>query len=130
MRLASIISRIERHVDRAHKLMKRDLSDVVFSAISMECFQAINSAIDLGEFLISKYNLGMPSTYREIFEILQRNNIITDEILNKMKKLIFYRNLIAHEYYTIGEKDLEEIVKMLDALKDLIRSVKEYENRN
>ena len=129
MRLSIIISRIERHVKRANELVNRDLSDdVVFSALSMECFQAINSAIDLGEHLVSKHNLGIPSTYREVFEILHKNKIINEEILNGMKKLIFYRNLIAHEYYTIEVKDLKEIVDMLNVLLDLVESVKRYEN--
>jgi len=109
--------------------MDRDLSDdVIFGALSMEYFQAINSAIDLGEYLVSKYNLGIPSTYREIFEILHKNKIISDEILSGMKKLIFYRNLIAHEYYTIEAKDLKEIVSMLNILLDLVESVKRYQS--
>lgn len=129
MKLPVIISRIERHVKRANELMDRDLSDdVIFSALSMECFQAINSAIDLGEYLVSEYNLGIPSTYREIFEILHKNKIISDEILSGMKKLIFYRNLIAHEYYTIEAKDLKEIVSMLNILLDLVESVKRYQS--
>ncbi len=40
MRLASIVSRIEKHKRRAKELGKSDLSnDVVFSALAMECFQ-------------------------------------------------------------------------------------------
>ena len=129
MKLPVIISRIEKHVKRANELMDRDLSDdVIFGALSMECFQAINSAIDLGEYLVSEYNLGIPSTYREIFEILHKNKIISDEILSGMKKLIFYRNLIAHEYYTIEAKDLKEIVSMLNILLDLVESVKRYQS--
>ena len=129
MKLPVIISRIERHVKRANELMDRDLSDdVIFSALSMEYFQAINSAIDLGEYLVSKYNLGIPSTYREIFEILHKNKIISDEILSGMKKLIFYRNLMAREYYTIEAKDLKEIVSMLNILLDLVESVKRYQS--
>ncbi len=83
MRLASIVSRIEKHKRRAKELGKSDLSnDVVFSALAMECFQAVNSAIDLGEFMVSEKNLGFPSKYKEIFELLHEAKVISRETLD------------------------------------------------
>jgi hypothetical protein len=52
MRLASIISRIEKHKKAAKNLVKKDVSNyLVFNSLAMECFQAVNSAIELGEFI-------------------------------------------------------------------------------
>ncbi|MBU4373809.1 MAG: DUF86 domain-containing protein [Candidatus Methanoperedenaceae archaeon] len=81
--MASIVSRIEKHKRRAKELGKSDLSnDVVFSALAMECFQAVNSAIDLGEFMVSEKNLGFPSKYKEIFELLHEAKVISRETLD------------------------------------------------
>jgi len=89
IRLASIISRIEKHINRAKEIVKKDISDdIVFNALAMECFRAVNSAIELGEYIVSEKNLGFPSKYREIFELLYRAKII-DKRLNKIKRLIF-----------------------------------------
>lgn len=125
MRLASIVSRIERHKRKAKELGKSDLSnDVVFSALAMECFQAVNSAIDLGEFMVSEKNLGFPSKYKEIFELLHEAKIISRETLDGFKRLIFLRNLISHEYYTISQEELKEMVNLLERMEELIRNAK------
>ena len=125
MRLASIISRIERHKEKAIELVEKDVSDyLVFNSLAMECSQAVNSALELGEFLVSENNLGFPSTYREIFELLYQNKMISKETLSSMKRLVFLRNLIAHEYYTIKEDELKEMANLLACLDELVEKAK------
>lgn len=125
IRMASIISRIERHKDKAKELVKEDISNyLVFSTLAMECFQAANSAIELGELMVSDKNLGFPSKYREIFELLYNAKAISKKTLEDIKRLIFFRNLISHEYYAITEKELKEMANLLECLDELIESAK------
>ncbi len=67
---------------------------------------------------------GYPSTYREIFELLHKHKIIDEEAFENMKRLIFLRNLIAHEYYKITESELIEMVKLIEHVKNFIEKVK------
>lgn len=125
MRTALIISRIENHRIKAKELSKKNLSDsIVFNALAMECFQAVNSAIELGELLVSEKNLGFPANYREIFELLYKNNVIRRKTLEDVKRLIFLRNLISHEYYEITQKELKEMAQLLDSLTELVKNAK------
>lgn len=125
MRLASIISRIEKHKRKAEELIKKDVSEyLVFNSLAMECFQTVNSAIELGELIISEKNLGFPSSYREIFELIYSEGMISKKTLGDIKRLIFLRNLIAHEYYTIKEGELKEMAELLTCLDELIKSAK------
>lgn len=125
IRLASIISRIERHKKKAAELIKEDVSDyLVFNTLAMECFQTVNSAIELGEFIVSEKNLGFPSRYREIFELLYNAKIISKKTLEDTKRLIFLRNLIAHEYYTITEEELKEMANLLGCFDELVENAK------
>lgn len=125
MRKADIISRIERHKSKAKELSKKDTSDYyVFSALAMECFQMINSAIELGELIVAEKNLGFPSKYKEIFDILHDNKFIGKKANDALKRLIFLRNLIAHEYYTIKNEELLEIVELADNIEGLVKSAK------
>ena len=78
----------------------------------------------MGEIIISEKELGFPSKYREIFEILYRENIIDKETLNGIKRLIFLRNLIAHEYYTIKIEELKEMVRLLKYVDKFVAKVK------
>ena len=125
IRLASLLSRIEKHREKAKELKEKDVSEyLVFNSLAMECFQAVNSAIELGELIVSEQNLGFPATYREIFELLHDAGVVTKENLNKMSKLIFLRNLIAHEYYRITEEELKEMAELLSCLDELIEGAK------
>ena len=125
IRLASLLSRIEKHREKAKELKEKDVSEyLVFNSLAMECFQAVNSAIELGELIVSEQNLGFPATYREIFELLHDAGVVTKENLNKMSKLIFLRNLIAHEYYKISEEELKEMTELLSCLDELIEGAK------
>lgn len=124
-RTASIILRIEKHKTKAKEIAGKDLSDyITFNALAMECFQAVNSAIDSGELIVSEKNLGFPSKYRDIFELLYEAKMISKGTFEKIKRLIFLRNLISHEYYTITRKELKEMVDLLDCLDELIASAK------
>ncbi len=126
MRLANIILRLENHIERARDLLKEDISEyLVYTSLAMECFQAVNSLIDLGEYIITELKLGFPSTYKEIFELLYKNKIIDKETFNAIKRLIFLRNLIAHEYYRISEGELKEMVELLDYAEILIERIRE-----
>jgi uncharacterized protein YutE (UPF0331/DUF86 family) len=64
------------------------------------------------------------STYSEIFEILNKNGIINEEELKKAKRIVFLRNLIAHKYYRIKEKDLKNMVDLLEEMRNFINKVK------
>ncbi|HIH96928.1 MAG TPA: DUF86 domain-containing protein [Thermoplasmata archaeon] len=125
IRLASIISRTQRHKEKAKELLKQNTSDyLVFNALAMECSQAVNSAIELGELVVSEKNFGFPSTYGEIFKLLYGNKMISKKTLNESKRLVFLRNLIAHEYYNIKEEELREMATLLECLDELIENAK------
>ena len=46
--------------------------ELVFDALAMHCFQAVNAVIELGESIVSERKLGFPSKYREIFENIKK----------------------------------------------------------
>ncbi|MDI6708438.1 MAG: DUF86 domain-containing protein [Candidatus Thermoplasmatota archaeon] len=127
IRLASVISRIEKHKRKAKELSKQDLSNyLVFSALAMECFQAVNAAIDSGGLIVSEKRLGYPPKYREIFEFLYNEKIIGNKTLENIKRLIFLKNLISHKYYTITERELKEMANLLDCLDELMKKAKGF----
>lgn len=116
MRLSKAVLRFERHLNGALKLKNKDISDyLIYNTLAMECFQAVNSLIEIGEYLVGKKMLGYPSTYREI---------ITKDELNYTKRLIFLRNLIAHEYERISEAELLEMVDLLSKVNPFISRIK------
>jgi uncharacterized protein YutE (UPF0331/DUF86 family) len=128
MKLVENILRFEEHFQNARKLVDENITDyLVYNTLAMECFQAVNALIEIGEYIVTKKHIGFPSTYREIFELIHKNQMITDDVLNATKRLIFLRNLIAHEYYKIKQEELKEMVKLLGVVKDFVEKAKEVE---
>ncbi len=125
MRLVEYVLRFERHLEGAKKLKSRDVRDYfVYNTLAMECFQAVNTLIDIAQYIIIRKRLGFPSTYRELFEILEEAGYISKEELKAFKRLVFLRNLIAHEYYRISENELLEMVNVLEKCSDFVNRVK------
>ncbi|MCD6493988.1 MAG: DUF86 domain-containing protein [Archaeoglobaceae archaeon] len=125
MRLAEYILRFERHLKGALNLKSKNVKDYfVYNTLAMECFQAANTLIDLAQYIVAKKKLGFPSTYRELFEILENEGYISEDELRTFKRLIFLRNLIAHEYYRISESELLEMVNLLEKCSDFVSRIK------
>jgi len=125
MRLVEYILRFERHLEGAKKLKSKDVRGYfVYNTLAMECFQAVNTLIDIAQYIVAKKKLGFPSTYRELFEILEEAGYISEEELKAFKRLVFLRNLIAHEYYRISENELLEMVNLLEKCSDFVNRIK------
>ena len=80
MRIAEYILRFERHLKGAVNLKSRDVKDYfIYNTLAMECSQAANTLIDLAQYIVAKKKLGFPSTYRELFEILENEGYISED---------------------------------------------------
>ena len=71
-----------------------DLSDSRnFYAASMILFALLNRVLDLGSEVIIARGSGIPTTYREIFSLLEQEGIITHTLAQSMKHFVTCRNL-------------------------------------
>jgi len=89
--------------------------------LSVEC------VIDIGEHLISIAKFKKPETYRETFEILEKEQVISFVLSNKLQTLVDFRNKLVHVYATIS---LERIYKIytqeIDTVPEFIKIVKRF----
>ncbi len=88
-------------------------------------FSILNRTIALGEEIVMASNLGMPSTYKEIFRLLVKNKLIDANLGEGLSNLVFYRNLPSHEYYELTEKNVFDISKRIGIVKKFTRRTKE-----
>ena len=89
--------------------------------------QAVNALIEVAEHVVVRKRLGIPSSYREIFEILQRQRWHSGEELQAAKSLVFIGNVIAHEYHRLRPEDLRNAVDGLAQVQGFIRRAAERE---
>lgn len=128
-RMTVIIKDIERFSRDLSELDIKGIQDLQdkskFYASSMILFSIINRAIDLGEEIVSYKKLGFPGTYKEIFYLLQKNNIIDKDLYQSLLDLIHFRNLAAHEYHTFTREDVFKAFKKINAVKNFVNAIKE-----
>ena len=128
-RITKMISDIERYLQDLKELdiqRVEDLNDKKnLYALSMVLFSITNRTIDLADEIVMANDLGMPSTYRETFKLLARNGYIDATLMEKMSKLVSYRNLLAHEYYDVTKKDLFDLQKNIGMVRQFVDIVKD-----
>ncbi|NSW76216.1 MAG: DUF86 domain-containing protein [Candidatus Atribacteria bacterium] len=84
-------------------------------ALRYGLLETIQSAIDLACHLVSRDNLGNPSTYAECITILEKNGYIDTILARRLTGMVGLRNLLIHEYATI---DLKELYQCLFEIED------------
>ncbi len=95
-----------------------------FHAVSMLLFSIINGAITLGEEIVAVKSLGFPASYREVFEILNKNGIISRELTTDMSRLVSYRNMFAHEYNDFAVPDVWDALQRIRSAKVFVGEAK------
>jgi len=98
-------------------------------AVILNIQRAIQQAIDLGSYLIKKHKFGIPKSSKEIFEILEKQGVIDENLSENLQKMTGFRNIAIHEYTKLQLDIIKYIID--DRLKDLIefeKAVKNYES--
>lgn len=121
-RIGSIVSDINKYTRDLADMEIRTREDLIdkrnFYAVSMVMFTLLNRVFDLGSEVCIANNMGIPSTYREIFTILRKNGFISDVLSRNMIELVTYRNLLSHEYHGIDEEKLFMLTTKIRAIRE------------
>lgn len=76
---------------------------------------AIEASIEIGTHICSADALGVPSSYAETFDLLERGGVIDTELAGKLRAMARFRNRIVHFYW---EVDLDEVHRILTRRRD------------
>jgi len=92
-RITGMINDIERYLRDLKELDIQRVEDLKdkknLYALSMVMFSITNRVIDLADEVVTANNLGMPSTYREIFSMLAKNGYIDTALMERCRELFF-----------------------------------------
>ena len=111
----SKISHIENNLQPLKKKQKitleelkknSDLQDVILHNLQL----SIQGCIDLASHIISDEGWMVPDTLAGLFDVLSKHKIIPEELNDRLKKMVGFRNIIIHEYGTI---DLNKVHSIL-----------------
>ena len=85
--------------------------DFQLSIYELNLQRAIQACIDLANVTIAKEGLGLPNTYKQSFEILHKQSVISKEICQKLCSMVGFRNISVHDYEEIKPAIVHSIVK-------------------
>ncbi|TSC93889.1 MAG: hypothetical protein CEN87_718 [Parcubacteria group bacterium Licking1014_1] len=98
-------------------------------AVERYLYLVSQACIDLAEAVVSFKDFRKPTTYRESFEILEEEKIISVELREKMVKMSGFRNVIAHDYAEINYDTVYDVLqnKLID-IEQFISEIKKSLN--
>lgn len=113
---------IERCINRINEEYEGNSENLYnyskLDAIVLNLQRACELVIDIAMYIVSTKKLGIPQTKKEAFEILFKNKYIDEDVLNKMKGMIGFRNIAIHDYKQIDEEILQNVIE--NHLNDLL----------
>ena len=102
------------------------------SAIERNFQLAIESAIDIGEMIISKEGFERPSDYRSVILVLGNHEILPKEFAEEFSFAAGFRNILVHMYEEVDLDILHSfLTEKLGDFDKFARYIAEYvDNRN
>lgn len=82
---------------------------------------AIQASLDAASHVVSDDRLGEPSTYRDLFDLLEKAEYIPSELARELEKMAGFRNVLVHGYDDVDLAIVRDIVE--NHLSDLLRFV-------
>ena len=73
--------------------------------------KTIEALIDIGKMLVSEKQLREPANNREVFLILEENNLFPSEFMALIDRMIGMRNIIVHSYDRIDDAVVYAVLK-------------------
>ncbi|MBS0352169.1 MAG: DUF86 domain-containing protein [Proteobacteria bacterium] len=98
-----------------HKLENLN-NQIVQDAVVLNIQRAVQLCVDMASYMINKLHWGLAASLRELFVILQQNEVIDEKLTEKMIKMVGFRNIALHEYQKLNLEILKKII--VDHLSD------------
>jgi len=93
-------------------------------SIILNLQRACESAIDLGTHTIRIKNLGMPQQSRDVFAILQKNQLIPMNVCQKMQSMVGFRNIAVHDYQKVNLAIVRSILENhVNDFQDFVKAI-------
>lgn len=101
--------------------------DLLKAAIERNFQLAIESALDIGEVIISERDFEKPEEYRDIMLILGKHKVLPMDFAERFSKSAGFRNILVHMYEEVNARKLHEYLQNnLEDFSEFSRSIAGY----
>ncbi len=85
--------------------------------------ESIEACIDISNHIISAKGFRRSVDYKDVFEVLKEERIISKKLAERLKEMAKFRNVLVHKYTIVDKKRLLRIMKK--DIKDIEQFIKE-----
>lgn len=103
------LERIKKTSHQPHHDLLEDLD--VQDIVVLNLQRAVQSVIDIAAHVVASENLGIPTSQKDLFLILEKNRMVTHHLSQAMQKMVGFRNIAVHDYSTIDPHILVSILE-------------------
>lgn len=108
----SIIERCLIRVKEVYEGNPNNLKDFTKQdSIVLNIQRAVEATIDIAMYIVSAKKLGIPQNSRDAFEVLAHNEIINNDMLEKLKNMIGFRNIAVLNYQKLNLDILQKVIE-------------------
>lgn len=79
-------------------------------AAILNIMRACEQAIDLANHLLKQYKLGIPNSSSDSFALLASQSIINNAQLEKLRRMIGFRNIAVHQYQALQLEIIQSVI--------------------
>lgn len=99
-------------------------SYIIQNSVVLDLQRAVQSSIDAGSHIVRLKKLSVPTDFKDIFESLYQNKMITQKTKTQMIRMVGFRNIAVHEYKKLDINIVMSVVeKHLIDFDDFMREV-------
>jgi len=130
--LINKVSSLQRCIRRAREEYRADPKGFANNytrqdAALLNVLRACETAIDLANYVVRTYKLGVPVSSADSFKLLHAERVIDARLAERMQKMVGFRNTVIHQYTEVDIRIVEAvIVSELDELLAFADKVREY----
>jgi uncharacterized protein YutE (UPF0331/DUF86 family) len=98
---------------RKSTIVKKNLNDDIglLNSVAYAIHAIIQASIDIATHIASDENWELPSHSAQSFKILERHEVISNEISEDLQQAVKLRNVIVHQYDDLHLDVIENVVK-------------------
>jgi uncharacterized protein YutE (UPF0331/DUF86 family) len=93
-------------------------------SIILNLQRACEASIDLAMHIVRKRRLGVPQESRDAFELLQSSGLLDPDLVNRMKRMVGFRNVAIHDYTKLNLELVKVIItKHLNEFRAFVQAM-------
>ncbi len=131
-KIESRIDSIDEWINLLSKIQKsKEKTDLVKEAKENLIRKTVEAVIDIASRLIALEGLERPDAYSKYFKVLEKNEIIQEDLAESLAEMAQFRNMITHQYHKIDHEQLDMIIEEdIEDIRRFISMVIEYGEKN